>query len=139
MRNFFPTLHDRDDIETEIALAQPAVSLMRGDPHHSHTPDLILFSEADGLEGLAIFAVSAGFNLDEGDDVAAPGNNVYLAVAAAEVDLQDEVTMTFEVLAGGILAGLSESAAMIARGAPSSDFTGPAQTYPWSLRRMVLP
>lgn len=93
------TEHDRDYIEPERALPYLWVTLPAGYPHLGHAADLRLFPGAHGFERLAATPAASRLHFDEGDESSAAGDDVDLAVAAAEIAFQHLIAPRFEMLA----------------------------------------
>src|SRR5665811_281538 len=85
--------HHRNHVEAKLAGAQLAITLIDRQPHLGQTADLVLFAQANRLEGVTAAAAQAGFDFDESDDQTSPGNDVYLTVTAAKVGLDDGISV----------------------------------------------
>ena len=103
-----PVIHlHRDDVEAELTFPKFPVAGVLSHPHLSHTTDLVLFAGTDSLKWFAAFVSQPRFDFDEGDDPAAPGDDVDLTVTAAVVDLENQITVMFQITAGKVFTVLS--------------------------------
>lgn len=77
---------------------------MAGQPGARYALDLTPLQGRDRMEGMAEAFTGAGLDLDEGDDVGSPYDQVYLAVPEAVVPGQDRVAGVLEIAGGEAFA-----------------------------------
>ncbi len=77
-------------------------------PHPGHPLDLAAFQRRDSRQRVAIAVSRPGLDLDKGDQVLAADDEVDLAVAEAEVAVQDGVADALQIASGKPLSGDAE-------------------------------